>query len=294
MAQIPLTTSRTTRIKADLILLLVAIIWGSAFVAQRVAAQNISVYLFNGTRFMLGTIVLLPFLFRSRSNLHMPKTGYPTMMLAGLLLFAGTSLQQHGMRWTTAANAGFITGLYVVLIPIILALFIRQPPRKVIWLAAILASLGLFLLSTGGSLRLAPGDAFELLGALMWALHVLLIGWLVKRVDIFALSVIQYSVCSALSLALAFLMESNSFGNLSGYLWTVLYTGIFSIGIGYTLQAVGQKVAPPADAAIILSLEAVVAATAGWLLLGENLSGIQVAGCGLMLVSMVIAQLYPA
>ena len=150
----------TSRLKADLTLLLVSVIWGSAFVAQRVAAEHMGVYLFNGLRFLLGALVLLPLALRRQAQAPPPtwKT-LPWMLLAGALIFAGASLQQLGMRYTTAGNAGFITGLYVVLIPIILAVGWRQPPRPVIWIAAALATLGLFLLSTGGRFALALGDA---------------------------------------------------------------------------------------------------------------------------------------
>ena len=281
----------TSRLKADLTLLLVSVIWGSAFVAQRVAAEHMGVYLFNGLRFLLGALVLLPLALRRQAQAPPPtwKT-LPWMLLAGALIFAGASLQQLGMRYTTAGNAGFITGLYVVLIPIILAVGWRQPPRPVIWIAAALATLGLFLLSTGGRFALALGDALELAGAFMWAFHVILIGWLVLRVGVPQLAVAQYLICALLSLLIGLLIENNSIQQVAGAWWTVVYTGIFSIGVGYTLQAVGQKVAPPADAAILLSLEAAFAALAGWLFLDERLTAVQLAGCGLMLGGMLLAQ----
>jgi len=294
MHQPKITREQKERIQADLTLLLVAVLWGSAFVAQRVAAQNISVYLFNGARFLLGAIVLLPLLRLSHTKVHLLSMDALGVILAGCLIFAGTSLQQYGMRWTTAANASFITGLYVVIIPLLLAIFLRQPPKGFIWMAAAMATVGLFLLSTGGSLQLAPGDGYELAGAWMWAMHVILIGWLVKRVDILTISVIQYSVCAALSFALGLALDGLSTSGLNRVWWTILYTGIVSIGLGYTLQAVGQKTAPPAEAAIILCGETVFATLAGWMLLGENLSTIQILGCTLMLFGMILAQVIPA
>jgi len=283
------------RFRADLTLLLVAVIWGSAFVAQRVAALNMNVYLFNGLRFLIGALVLTPFWLHrrkgySRINLRLCLG----ICLAGLLLFAGTSFQQYGMRFTTAANAGFITGLYVVMIPIILALGLRQPPRSIIWIASILAVLGLFLLSTEGELKLARGDSLELAGALMWALHVILIGWLVRQMEVFPLAIMQYLVCGLLSLTVGLIDSGLSFSGLQAVWWTVLYTGVVSIGLGYTLQAVGQRVAPPADAAIILSCEAVFAALFGWLVIEERLTPIQLLGCGFMLIGMILAQIQPA
>ena len=279
------------RLKADLTLLLVSVIWGSAFVAQRVAAEHMGVYLFNGLRFLLGALVLLPLALRGRGQgPPLTRKTLPWMLLAGGLIFAGASLQQLGMRYTTAGNAGFITGLYVVLIPIILAVAWRQPPRPAVWVAAVLATLGLFLLSTGGRFVLALGDALELACAFLWAFHVIMIGWLVSRVRIPQLAVTQYLICAVLSLVISLLIESNSLEQAAGAWWTIVYTGIFSIGVGYTLQAVAQKVAPPADAAILLSLEAAFAALAGWLFLDERLTPIQLAGCGLMLAGMLLAQ----
>ena len=290
MAPTPPPAAARLRLKADLTLLLVAVIWGSAFVAQRVAALNMGVYLFNGLRFLLGALVLLPLALRSHRTGVDIRSSLPGMLLAGLLLFGGSSLQQLGLRYTTAANAGFITGLYVVLVPILLALGWRQSPRRVVWLAAALSAAGLFLLSTGGSFSLKVGDAFELAGAFLWAFHVLCIGWLVQRVDVLHLSVVQCAVCGLLSLGMSLALESGSLSQVTGAWWTVLYTGLLSIGLAYTLQGVGQKVAPPADAAILLSLEAVFAALAGWAFLDERLSAVQLLGCALMLGGMLLAQ----
>ena len=282
------------RLKADLLLLLVAVIWGSAFVAQRVAAQNMDVYLFNGLRFLLGALVLVVFQALQRRTVRLPdRRDIPAVALAGILLFAGTTFQQLGLRHTTAANAGFITGLYVVIIPIVLALFLRQTPRRVVWLAAVMATVGLFLLSTGGSFALARGDGWELVGAFMWALHVILIGLLVQRVDITPLAIIQYIVCGLLSLAASLAISSPLAGISPLAMWAIVYTGVFSVGLGYTLQAVAQKSAPAADAGIILSSEAVFAAAAGWLVLNERLAGIQLLGCGLLLTGMILTQVLP-
>jgi drug/metabolite transporter (DMT)-like permease len=284
--------TRQERIKADLILLLVAIVWGSAFVAQRVAALNLGVYWFNGLRFLTGALILLPF---ARNQKDDPP-GFSLrhllgISLAGVFLFSGTSFQQAGLRFTTAGNAGFITGLYVVIIPLILALGFKRRPRRHTWVAAIMAALGLFLLSTGGQLKLNPGDALELGGALMWALHVIWIGYLVRWVGVLPLAIGQYLVCGLLSLGVALATEAINLQQLYSSGWTVAYTGVLSIGLGYTLQAVAQKIAPATDAAIILSTEAAFAALFGWLTLGESLTALQLAGCALMLGGMILAQI---
>jgi drug/metabolite transporter (DMT)-like permease len=203
---------------------------------------------------------------------------------------AAAALQQAGLQYTTAGNAGFITGLYVVLIPIFLALFWRQRLRRTIWLAALLAVTGLYLLSTGGELRLNRGDLLELAGAVLWALHVIFTGRLVQRLDVLHFAVGQYLACGLASLALGLVFEAKALPALVEYSWAIAYAGLISVGLGYTLQAVGQRIAPPADAAIILSLEAVFAALAGWIFLGELLTPPQLLGCGIMLAGMLLAQ----
>lgn len=270
-------------------MLTVSVIWGSAFVAQRVAAASVNAFLFNGARFLIGAAVLLPLAGRSLRALGRP--ALPGIFLAGALLFGGAAFQQLGLQTTTAGNAGFITGLYVVLIPIFLAIGWRQRPRPAIWGAAGLASAGLFLLSTGGSLRLAPGDALEFGGSILWALHVILIGRLVARYPVALIAIGQYLICGLLNLAAASLVGvPQALAGMAQGWWAVLYTGVLSIGVGYTLQVFGQREAPPADAAILLSMEAVFAALFGWLLLGEILSPMQLLGCALMVAGMVLAQ----
>jgi drug/metabolite transporter (DMT)-like permease len=291
MAPLSRTLKDRSRLQADLTLLLVAAIWGSAFVAQRVAAQQMGTYLFNGLRFILAVLVLLP-LARSRADRRqaISPRDWAAIGLAGLLLFLGATFQQLGLRHTTAGNAGFITGLYVVLIPILLAVVGRQRPRRQVWVASLLAAGGLFLLSTGGTFRLAPGDGLELVGAFMWALHVIWIGRLVQRLPILPLAIGQNLICGLFSLGASALSEANTLPMLLGAWFPLVYTAVFSIGVGYTLQASAQRHAPPADAAIILSLEAVFAALGGWLWLDERLSALQLVGCGLIFGGMLLAQ----
>jgi drug/metabolite transporter (DMT)-like permease len=211
--------------------------------------------------------------------------------LLGVFIYAASALQQLGMRYTSAANAGFITGLYVVLIPVFLAIFWRQAPRMIIWPASLLASAGLFLLSTGGHLgTLNKGDLFELAGALLWAVHIIFLGKFMQRYDVVPLSVAQYLICGVLSLITGLMTETALLPALPGAWWAIAYTGILSVGVGFTFQAMGQKVAPPADAALLLSLEAVFAALFGWVLLKEGLSGLQLFGCILIFSGMLLAQ----
>ncbi len=287
-ARIP---TRVDRLKADSILLLVSVIWGSAFVAQRVAALNMGAYAFNGLRFLLGALVLLPFAWRSSPGApRLKNSDVRGIILAGLLLFGGSTFQQLGLRFTTASNAGFITGLYVVFIPIILVVVGRQRMRAAVWVASICAAAGLFLLSTSGQFRLAPGDALVLVSAGLWAGHVIWVGRLVQRLDPVRIATGQYLVCGGLSLAISVMGGEFAIPVAVAVWGAIVYTAVFSIGIGYTLQIVGQRIAPPADAAILLSLEAVFAALTGWLVLDERLSVVQLLGCGLMLAGMLLAQ----
>lgn len=275
---------------------MVTVIWGSAFVAQRFAAIRMDILLFNGFRYLVGTLILIPLAWtlprRQPSNLDDSRQTKMGIFLAGVMLFAGATLQQWGLRYTTAGNAGFITGLYVVLVPLLLAVFWRQKPRQSIVIAALVAAVGLFLLSTGGILRLNPGDVLELGGAFLWAGHVILIGWLAQRANVFQIAIGQNLTCGLLSLGVFVLLaQPDSWLGLHESWWTIVYTGVLSIGIGYTLQIVGQREAPPSDAAIILSGEAVFAALFGWWWLNEQLSGVQLLGCGLILAGMLLAQM---
>ncbi len=298
MAQDILQTSsnmKSKRLVSDAALVFVAIVWGFAFVAQRIAAPQIGVFLFNAARFLLGALALTilaagvkPQQLRFRTFSRSIQTG---IIMAGVLLAAGSAFQQAGLRYTTAANAGFITGLYVVLIPIMLVVVFRKTMEMRIWIAALMATLGMFLLSTNGLMRVNPGDLLVLLGAIFWAMHVILIGNLVQKVNVLPLAIGQYLVCGLLNLAIGLGWEAATIPALLSAWWTVVYTGLISVGLGYTLQIVGQRHAPPADAAIILSLEAVFAAVGGWIFLSESLSWLQISGCLLMLGGMLAAQL---
>ena len=283
-------------LKSDALLLLTATIWGFAFVAQRVGMDFVGPFAFNGIRFALGGLVLLPLMARRReAPVVESPAGKKTMVLggclAGLLLFSGASFQQVGLVYTTAGNAGFITGLYVVIVPI-LGLFWGQRPGAGTWIGAVLAAVGLYLLSVTGDFKIAFGDLLEVIGAFFWAGHVLVIGWLSPKVESSRLAFFQYAACSILSLVTAALFEATTLSGVVDAAVPILYGGICSVGIAYTLQVVAQQHAHPAHAAILLSLEAVFAAVGGWLILGETLSFRGFVGCALMLSGMLLSQLW--
>lgn len=275
------------RLKADLTLLFVAIIWGSAFVAQRIAAQYNSVYLFNGARFVIGALVLAPFVWRKPLGARQ----WFWMVAAGVILFIASALQQLGILTTTASNAGFITSLYVVLVPFALFVGWREKPGWLALVAVLMAVFGAYLLSTGGvSFQIRPGDALELAGAFFWALHVVLLGKFATRFDAFQFSAGQFIVAGALNLAVGLFVEDPlAFGELP-LLGSLLYTAFFSVVLGYTLQVWGQRHTPPTDAALIMSLEAVFATLFGWLFLNELLSPVQFTGCLLIFGGVLLAQ----
>ena len=275
------------RWKADRTLLLVAVIWGTAFAVQRVAAQAGSVFLFNGLRFMVGAIVLLPL---AGLRWNFSRRDWRLVLFAGVLLFGGSALQQMGMQSTTAGNAGFITGVYVVLVPIVLFAGWRERPHWLAWAAALLALTGAFLLSTSGDFAIRPGDALELLGAFFWSLHVVVLGKFAPRVDPIRFSAAQFIVGGALNLAAGLIFERFDSILRPEIFGGMLYTGIFSVGVGYTLQVVGQRHTPPADAALILSLEGVMGAFFGWWWLHEALLPVQLLGCGLIFAAILLAQ----
>src|SRR5215208_2858202 len=281
------------RLKADLTLLLVSIIWGSAFVAQRVAGQMGSVYLFNGARYLLAAVVVLPFAVRasrsSSANYIISREQYKWMFIVGSVLFGGSAVQQVGLLYTTAGNAGFITSLYVVLVPIALFLMWREKSPWISIVAVVLAGVGAFFLSTGGRFEVRAGDLIELFGAFFWTLHVIMLGKYASRFESMSFSVGQLIVCGLLNLGVGIVVEKSMPLNLP-LLGAIVYTAFFSLGLCYTLQVWAQRHTPPADAALILSLESVFSVLSGWLVLNEKLAAIQIVGCGLIFVAVLLSQ----
>ncbi|KPJ75157.1 MAG: hypothetical protein AMJ54_15720 [Deltaproteobacteria bacterium SG8_13] len=287
-------------LKSDALLLLTAVIWGFAFVAQRMGMEHVGPFTFNAIRFALGSLVLVPFIARSRrpapaDGLSPQSAGFRTIgwsgLAAGLVLFGGASLQQAGLVFTTAGNAGFITGLYVVIVPLFGLLF-KQQTNAGSWFGAVLAAVGLYFLSITDQFTIAFGDLLVLLGAFFWAGHVLLIGWMSPRMDPLKLAFTQFAACSVLSLITAAGFETITVAGIVAAALPILYGGGLSVGVAYTLQVIAQRNAHPAHAAILLSLEAVFAAIGGWIVLGETLTGRGILGCSLMLSGMLLSQLW--
>jgi len=286
-------------VKSSALLLLTAAIWGFAFVAQRVGMQHVGAFTFNGLRFMLGSISLLPILYFAnrkskesyddKKEVSDNKSVIIAGIIAGSVLFFGASLQQVGLIYTTAGKAGFITGLYIVIVPI-LGLLLKQKTNVATWLGVLVAAVGLYFLSVNEGFYIEFGDLLELIGAVFWAVHILVIDHFTKKVDALKLSFAQYITCSVLSLITAFVFEDINFGVIPQVLIPLLYGGIMSVGVAYTLQVVAQKHAKPSHAAIAMSMESVFASIGGLLLLGEIMPLRGYLGCGLMLAGMLLSQ----
>ncbi len=258
--------------------------------------QHLGPFIFNGVRFALGGISLIPLMLVNRKRQiidESPPINTRTVILggglAGSVLFIGSSLQQVGVIYTTAGKAGFITGLYVIIVPV-LGLFWRQRTDKSTWGGAILATIGLYFLSVTRDFSISRGDLLVLVSAFFWAGHVHIIGWFSGRIDPIKLAFLQFITCSVLSLVVAVFMETISVQKLFDAAIPILYGGLVSVGIAYTLQVVAQRHAHPTHAAIILSLETVFAVIGGRIILGERLSSRGLAGCVLMFSGMLLSQ----
>ncbi len=291
---------KSKEIRAVFILLLTAAIWGFAFVAQRVGMEHIGAFTYNGLRFALGSLSLLPVIYifgkkadASGNNEERVDADFKTTLksgiIAGSILFIAASFQQVGLIYTTAGKAGFITSLYIVLVPI-LGIFLKQKTHYTTWIGAFTAVAGLYLLSINENFTIQIGDLLQIIGAFFWAVHIQIIGKFVTKVDAIKLSSAQFAACSLLSLITAFIFEDIYLSGIVAATVPILFGGIMSAGVAYTLQAVGQKYAKPSHAAIALSMEAVFAAIGGILILHETMPLRGYLGCALMLAGMLITQ----
>ncbi len=288
-------------LKSDLILLLVAFIWGIAFAAQRSGMEHVGPFTFNGLRFFLASLTLLPFLLFQKQDQRKQDNNFKKKDRAGLIkfgivsslfLFAGISFQQAGLVYTTAGKAGFITGLYVVIVPIIGYIFKLHQTTISTWAGALLAALGMYLLSVTAKFTISFGDLLILICSFCFAGHVLVIANFANRYKAITLSFIQSIICSGLSLIIAFIVEDVNMKGIIDAAIPIFYGGVFSSAIAYSLQIYGQKKSHPAHASIIMSFESVFAALAGWVLLGEMISGRGFMGCVLILTGILVSQLF--
>lgn len=288
-----------SRTQANLLLTLVALIWGSAFVAQNRAMADVGPLLFTGVRFVVGSLVVLPLSVMEWRRLG--REGRPLSWsdgghIAGLggLMMLGAVLQQIGIQFTSVTNAGFLTAVYVPLVPVLAWLLLRQVAHWSVWPAAFGCLVGAFLLSGAHELSIGAGDLWVLASAVPWAVHVLMVGrWADRMGAPFLVASGQFAVCGLLSLGAAAVMEPMRWDGVLAAAGPIAYTGVLSVGVAFTAQVVAQRYAHAADAAILLSSETLFAAAFGYLLLNERLDATGLLGCGLMLACILLVQLTP-
>ena len=285
------------KLAGSLLLLFTALIWGCAFVSQRIGMSYVEPLTFNSIRTFIGGLFLIPFIpVFCRNKPMLPKPGRERNLLlagglvCGLLLCLATNLQQIGIQYTSAGKAGFITSLYIVLVPC-LGLFIGQKVRFILWGAVLLAVCGLYMLCMGEKLEIERGDFYILLCALTFAFHILAVGYFATRTDGIKLSCLQFLISGGVGMVFMFLFETPHIQNIIACYLPILYAGIFSCGLAYTFQIIGQKYVSPSIASLLMSFEAVFAALSGWIILGEQLSPKELSGCLLMFCAVILAQL---
>lgn len=285
------------RTRANLLLLLAGAVWGMGFVAQSTAMASIGPLLFVCLRFVIATLVVAPFALREHraAQVGVQRQEFVGFFWIGLCLFAAMTLQQIGLLTTSVTNSGFLTGLYVVFVPVLVVAFLRTPPHPIVWPCAALAFAGIWLLSGGNLLNLNIGDGLTVLCAVFWACQVLLIGVYASRSNRpLLLSLVQFAICAVLSFFAAILLETISWTDIQNALPEILYTGVFSSGLAFTLQAIGQRHTTSAQAAVFLSSESLFAALFGAAFLGEKIAGLGYVGCLLIFVAILAVEIIPA
>lgn len=293
----------TSTLKNSLLLLLTATIWGVAFVAQSVSMDYIGGFTFNAVRNIIGAITLVPVILifskqspaadqnpADRQKAH--KTLITGGICCGILLCLSSNFQQFGIKYTTVGKAGFITACYIIIVPII-GIFLKKKCSPFIWIAVLLSLGGLYLLCIipGEGFSIGKGDTLVLICAVLFSFHILTVDHFSPLVDGVKMSCIQFLVCGILSGIPALIFENPNITNILQAWMPILYAGILSCGVAYTLQIVGQKGMNPTVASLIMSLESCISVIAGWLILGQNLSSREIFGCVLMFGAIMLAQL---
>lgn len=296
---------KNQKLKGNSLLLLTSVIWGISFIAQSKGVELISPVAFNGIRSMLGALVLLPVIFlldlkKKKSGEVSQKSNKQLIIggiICGILLCIATTLQTAGMLYTSPGKSGFITALYMVIVPII-GIFAGKKTRPIIWISVLIAVAGLYLMCMDASLSINNGDILTLLCAVVFAGHIMVIDHFSPRVDGVKLACLQFFVCGFISLLWMFIFEKPELGPILDCWLSIGYSGIFSCGVAYTLQIVGQKYTDPTSASILMSLESVFAAlsTSVLVALGFNLTGgalniREILGCVLMFAAIILVQL---
>lgn len=289
---------KSKKLFGNLVLLLTALIWGCAFVAQSSGMDYVGPFTFQTSRSILGCLVLIPFIFANdavkKKNNTYEKQNPKTLILGGILcgtaLTVASGLQQYGMQYSTAGKGAFITAMYIVLVPI-LGLFMKKKVNPIIWISVILGALGLYLLCIKEDFSLGEGDIYLILCAVAFSFHILIVDHFSAKVDGVKLSCLQFGVMFILSAIFMFMTETPNIADIKAAWLPICYAGIMSCGVGYTLQIVGQKYTEPTVASLLMSLESVFAVIAGIILLKEAPSAKEWLGCASMFAAIIIAQI---
>ncbi len=283
----------------NLLLLIAAMIWGAAFVAQSVGMELVEPFTFQAIRYFLGFLTLLPVIavrdLSGSSRKPATKKDHRFLLLSGIgcgiLLFAACSLQQLGLLTTEPGKSGFITSLYIILVPCF-GLFLGKRLKLSVWISLPLAMIGLYLLcGTDGSFSMTLGELMTLGCAIAFSLHIMLIDHVANRLDGVRLSCLQFLVCSLISFVVMLILEAPVLENILRCWLPICYTGILSAGVGYTFQIIAQKHTEPTIASLLMSLESVFSVVFGWILLGDKLSGPEMIGCLLVFAGVILSQL---
>ena len=285
-----------TRLQGTFCLFGTSLIWGMAFIAQSTGMESIGPFTFIAVRFFLGTLVLLPFaIYQWRQLDQIEKPAIKKWsLIAGFFLFAGACAQQIGLLSTSVTNSGFLTSLYVPLVPIFMLCFFRAPPHFIVWPAAALSFAGTFLISGGDITQINRGDAWQILGAFFFTGHIISLSFAMKALPKAVLiSCGQFIFVFIAAIPISFSLESPSIAGILNSWPQLAFTGFISSGIAFLLQMVGQKVVPPSQATLIMAMEAVFAAIFAWLILSEELMPIAYLGCGLIFVATLLVEIVP-
>lgn len=284
---------------ATLLLVFCTMLWGFAFIAQKTAMDSMGPLTFAGVRYLLGGFVILPlaiweFRRKTAAGTRLASRKWREIAAVTVVFFLGSWLQQAGLLTTTVTNGGFLTGLYVFFVPVILLVFWRIRPHPMVWIGVPLALAGLYFLNGAGLDRLNAGDGLVIGSAVFWAMHVLLLGYLARTTGMpVFISAVSFLGAGALALSFAFALETPTIEGISGGWVEIAYAGILSTAVSFTLQAVGQQYVPPANAAIILSGESLFAALGGAIILGERLPPIGYFGAALIFTAIVLVETVP-
>lgn len=282
---------KAKNLKGTLMLFAAALIWGLAFVVQSSGMEYIGPFTFTFSRSVVGAAALLPMTLISREKSESPKTLWTGGILCGAALGAASCLQQLGLLYTTAGKAGFITALYIIMIPVVSVLFLKKKYPKIIYAAVAMAVLGVYLLCINGEFLINKGDIYEFLCAVMFTAQILLVSHFSKRINAYKLSCIEFAVAAVVSAVPMLIAEKPTLHGIAMSWLPLLYMGVLSSAVGYTLQVIGQRNLNPTVAALIMSLESCVSVIGGWLILGQSLTPREIIGCVVMFAAIIVAQL---